>query len=67
MHWIKDVALGKDDSSIAAKSAATVMGMIRNLVIMVFRQAGHRSITAAIDRLSNDLDQLLPLFNFHSA
>jgi hypothetical protein len=63
---VKDVVLGEDSSSIATKPAATGMGMIRNLVITLFRRAGYTSITAAIDRLSNDLDQLLPMLDFPS-
>ena len=43
------------------------MAIIRNLVITLFRRAGHRSLTAAIDRFSNDLNQLLPMLDFPSA
>lgn len=64
LHWVKDVVLGEDYSSIRARPAATLMALIRNLVVTVFRRAGYTSITAAIDRLSNDLDQLLPLVDF---
>lgn len=67
LHWVKDVVLGEDHSSIAQSNAAMVMAMIRNLVITLFRRAGHRSITNAIDRLSNDLDQLLPMLDFSSS
>jgi predicted transposase YbfD/YdcC len=66
LHWVKDVGLGEDHASIAARPAATLMALIRNLVITLFRRAGHASITAAIDRFSNDLDQLLPMVNFPS-
>lgn len=66
LHWVKDVVLGEDTASIATRGAATVMGMIRNLVITLYRRAGHSSITAAVDRFSNDLDQLLPLLDFPS-
>lgn len=66
LHWVKDVVLAEDHSSIAAKPAATLMAIIRNLVITLFRRAGHRSITAAIDRFSNDLNQLLPMLDFPS-
>ncbi|MBM0743150.1 ISAs1 family transposase [Phormidium sp. CLA17] len=34
LHWVKDVVLGEDQSSIAAKPAATLMAFIRNLVII---------------------------------
>lgn len=66
LHWVKDVVLGEDQSSIAARPAATLMALIRNLVVTVFRRAGHASITAAIDRFSNDLNQLLPMLDFPS-
>lgn len=66
LHWVKDVVLGEDNSSIATRPAATLMAMIRNLVITVFRRAGHASITAAIDRFGNDLNQLLPMLDFSS-
>lgn len=66
LHWVKDVVLGEDQSSIAAKSSATLMAVIRNLVITVFRRAGHASITNAIDRFSNNLNQLLPMLDFSS-
>lgn len=66
LHWVKDVVLAEDHSSIAARPAATLMAFIRNLVITLFRRAGHASITSAIDRFSNDLNQLLPMLDFPS-
>jgi len=66
LHWVKDVVLKEDHSSIAARPAATLMAFIRNLVITLFRRAGHPSITAAIDHFSNDLNQLLPMVDFLS-
>lgn len=66
LHWVKDVVLGEDQSSIATSPAATLMAFIRNLVVTLFRRAGHSSITAAIDRFSNDLHQLLPMLDFPS-
>jgi predicted transposase YbfD/YdcC len=67
LHWVKDVVLGEDHSSISTRPAAAVMALIRNLAITLFRRAGHRSITAAIDRFSNDLDPLLSMAEFSSA
>lgn len=66
LHWVKDVVLGEDKSSICTKGAAAVMGIVRNLVITLFRRAGHDSITAAIDLLGNDLNQLLPMLGLPS-
>jgi predicted transposase YbfD/YdcC len=66
LHWVKDVVLQEDESSIAARPAATLMAILRNLVITLFRRAGHVSMTAAIDRFSNNLNQLLPMLDFPS-
>ena len=66
LPWVKDVVLGEDQSSIAANPAATLMAFIRNLVITLVRRAGHHSITTAIDRFGNDLNQLLPMLDFTS-
>lgn len=66
LHWVKDKVLGEDHSSIRARPAATLMAIVRNLVITLFRRAGHSSITQAIDRFSNDLGQLLPMLDFLS-
>lgn len=66
LHWVKDVVLGEDYSSIAARPAATLMALIRNVAITLFRRAGHASITTAIDHFSNDLHQLLPMLDFPS-
>jgi predicted transposase YbfD/YdcC len=66
LHWVKDVVLGEDHSSIRAHPAAAVMAVIRNLAITLFRRAGHTAITTAIDLLGNDLDRLLPLVGFSS-
>ncbi|KAM3110355.1 ISAs1 family transposase [Phormidesmis sp. 146-20] len=66
LHWGKDVVLGEDSSSIAKRNAATVMAVIRNLAITLFRQAGHASITEAIDLYSNRLEQLLPMVGLPS-
>jgi predicted transposase YbfD/YdcC len=66
LHWVKDVVLGEDHSSVRARPAAAVMGLVRNLVVTLFRRAGHGSITAAIDQFSNDLDHLLLMAEFSS-
>ncbi|MCU0570947.1 MAG: ISAs1 family transposase [Oculatellaceae cyanobacterium Prado106] len=66
LHWVKDVVLGEDDSSICSRPAAILMGFIRNLAITLFRRDGNWSITAAIDRLSNDLEALLRMVEFAS-
>lgn len=66
LHWVKDVVLGEDHSSIRTRPAAAVMGLVRNLAITLFRRAGHASITRAIDLFGNNLEQLLRMADFSS-
>lgn len=66
LHWVKDVVLGEDHSSIRTRPAAAVMGLVRNLAITLFRRVGHTSITRAIDLFGNNLDQLLRMAEFPS-
>jgi predicted transposase YbfD/YdcC len=66
LHWVKDVVLGEDHSSIRTRPAAAVMGLVRNVAITLFRRAGHTSITRAIDLFGNNVDQLLRMAEFPS-
>lgn len=66
LHWVKDVVFAEDDSSIRTRRAAALMGIVRNLAITLFRRAGWRSMTEAIDLLSNKLEALLPIVEFAS-
>ncbi len=66
LHWVKDVVLGEDRSSICSRPAAALMALIRNLAITLFRRAGWHSITEAIDEFSDDLAALLRMAEFTS-
>jgi predicted transposase YbfD/YdcC len=66
LHWVKDVVLGEDHSSICSRPAAALMALIRNVAITLFRRAGWSSITEAIDQWSNNLDALLRMADFTS-
>jgi predicted transposase YbfD/YdcC len=67
LHWVKDVVLGEDAASIKQNAPASLMGILRNLALSLFRAHGYPSIVAAIDRLSNDFDQLFPILGLSSA
>jgi hypothetical protein len=58
---IEDVVLKEDHSSMRTNGAATLMAIVRNLAITLFRRAGYSSITTAIDHFGNDLEKLLPM------
>ena len=61
LHWVKDVVLQEDSASIQQSTPASLMAILRNLAVSLFRAHGYPSIVKAIDLLSHDFDQLLPM------
>ncbi len=61
LHWVKDVVLQEDAASIQQSAPASLMAILRNLAVSLFRAHGYPSIVKAIDLLSHDFDQLLPM------
>lgn len=61
LHWVKDVVLQEDAASIAQSAPASLMAILRNLAVSLFRAHGYPSIVKAIDLLSHDFDRLLPM------
>lgn len=61
LHWVKDVVLQEDAASIAQSAPASLMAILRNLVVSLFRIHGYPSLVKAIDLLSHDFDRLLPM------
>jgi predicted transposase YbfD/YdcC len=61
LHWVKDVVLQEDAASIRQSAPASLMAILRNLVVSLFRAHGYPSIVKAIDLLSHDFDRLLPM------
>jgi len=47
LHWIRDVTLGEDHSSIRTGAGPQVMAALRNTAINLARLAGHTNIAAA--------------------
>jgi predicted transposase YbfD/YdcC len=66
LHWVKDVVLQEDDASIQQSAPASLMAILRNLAISLFRAYGYPSIVAAIDLLGNDFDRLFPILGLSS-
>jgi predicted transposase YbfD/YdcC len=66
LHWVKDTVLREDEASIKQPKPASLMAILRNLAVSLFRAHGYSSIVAAIDLLGNDFDQLLPMLGFSS-
>jgi predicted transposase YbfD/YdcC len=47
LHGVRDGTLREDASRIRKGSAAQVMAVIRNIVIFLFKRAGHENAAAA--------------------
>jgi predicted transposase YbfD/YdcC len=48
IHWVRDVTLSEDSSTVRADSRPRTMATLRNLAIGLIRQAGHTRIAATI-------------------
>ncbi|MEH2336949.1 hypothetical protein [Nostoc sp.] len=61
LHWVKDVVLKEDDSTIRLGNAPANLSILRAIALNILRRNGHTSITIAQRFLSNDIDKLLIL------
>lgn len=61
LHWIKDVVMKEDDSTIRMGNAPANLSILRAIAINILRRNGHTSITIATRFLSHDIDKLLTL------
>ncbi|NES25846.1 MAG: transposase [Symploca sp. SIO3E6] len=61
LHWVKDVVLNEDLSTIHMGDAPANISVVRAIVLNVLRRNGYDSITTAQRFLSNDIDKLLIL------
>ncbi len=48
LHWVKDVVLGEDKSTLHLGAGPQVVGAIRNTVLNLLRKAGHSRISARL-------------------
>ena len=61
LHWVKDVVMGEDKSTIHLGAGPQVMGAIRNTVLNVLRKAGHCKISSQLRRNSRNPSGALAL------
>ncbi len=61
LHWVKDVVLGEDKSTIHLGAGPQVVGAIRNTVLNVLRKAGYSKITTQLRRNSRNPIRALTL------
>jgi predicted transposase YbfD/YdcC len=61
LHWVKDVVLKEDCSTIRLGNAPANLSIIRAIVLNILRRNRYHSITIAQRFLSHDIDTLLHL------
>jgi len=61
LHWVKDVVLREDASTIVKGNAPVNLSILRVISINLFRCNGYSSITKGQRFLSHDIDKLLAL------
>lgn len=61
LHWVKDVVLNEDDSTIRMGNAPGNLSIIRAIALNVLRRNCYSLITKAQRFLSNDIDKILCL------
>lgn len=59
LHWVKDVVLNEDNSTIRLGNAPANLSIIRAIALNILRRNGYPFITKAQRFLSNDIDKLL--------
>lgn len=59
MHWVKDVVLKEDASTIHVGNAPENLSIIRNWTMAIFKMKGLNSITKAIRKVANDLNLMI--------
>lgn len=62
LHWVKDVDFGEDKSKIRTGNAPSVMSLIRNIVINIFRENGYTSIAVGKRMIAHDFLNMWNLF-----
>ncbi len=61
LHWVKDVVLNEDRSTIHLGNPLANLSVLRALAINILRLNGHISIRTAHRFLSNEIDKLFAL------
>ena len=67
IHYVRDVTFREDYSRVRTAGRPRVMATLRNLVIGLIRQAGHRKIAAVIRKIKYDNHLLLTILGLKAA
>lgn len=61
LHWVKDVSLGEDRSTVHRGVGPTIMATLRDTAVSVLHQAGRRRIAASLRYFSQRPREILAL------
>ncbi len=61
LHWVKDVVLKEDSSTIRMGNAPANLSLLRAIALNILRRNGYHSITITQRFISHDIDKLLHL------
>lgn len=61
LNYIKDVVLGEDKCQIEDKKRAPNLGLIRNIMISIYRLNCFKSIKQAIEKFCNRVNEMIEL------
>ena len=54
LHWVKDVTLGEDQSTLHTGQGPTVMAFLRDAALSLLRRAGIQQIAARLREYAQD-------------
>ncbi len=61
LHYVKDMTLGEDQSTIHCDAAPQIMAALRNTAISLLRRAGYHAIAARLRYNSRHPEEILPI------
>lgn len=66
LHWIRDVVLGEDSSTLHLESGPQVLAALRNTALNLLRLAGHSQISATLRANNRQVGRALALLGVKS-
>lgn len=62
LHWIKDVNMGEDDTSITNPATAAILIYLNNTAYNILKLAGHKPVKDTFAKIANKVNELYRLF-----
>ena len=66
LHWIKDVNLGEDDTTLRDPNSVAVLAYLNNAAINILKTAGYKPIKDNFAKFANKVNELIKLFECQS-